>query len=220
MAPHPQRPWGGALDPVTGRRAYNALYSDGQAPQGRKMQKLCAQTTWRPADEAAAAGNMAAFILWLAACRGRVATGAGWVEAWAAADPAAFAEAISGFAGIEPGLGYAHNLARSGGRLVLRAAGGRWQAAAAVLAGDAMPDCIAAMLAAGGTAMLAGQAADHLLRLEVRADETVLWAGPVGDPWPLGALLAGATLVLCDPPPDDAEAVAAAEAARVIRRPV
>jgi hypothetical protein len=163
---------------------------------------------------------MTAFILWLGACRGVAADGPGWVESWAEAAPEAFSEAIRGFAGIASGAGYAQALAGSGGRIVLISAAGRLERPAAALDSENMPSCIAAMLAAGRSEMLARQAAEHLLRLDIRPDERVLWPGGQEDPWPLGALLAGATLVLCEPPPYDPQAVAAAEGARVIRPPV
>ena len=167
------------------------------------MQKL----SWYPSDEATATSTLAAFIEWRRADGGRELAGAAALWAWAAAEPAEFAAAIGRFAGLRPGLGYAGNLARAMGRrgeiVLIETGGARRIGASALLAGD-VPQCIAAMLAAGSWAALCAHAADHLLRLEIRPDQRVAWRGPLDDPWPLGALLAGATLILGRAPPADA----------------
>lgn len=183
------------------------------------MQEPVAERAWRPRDEAEATGNRAAFLLFLAACRGVALDGPAALAGWAAAEPAAFEAAIRAFAGIGEAAGYVAALAGGGGRLVLLEDGARREWAAADLAHAALPARLARLLAAGTPTMLAGQAADHLLRLDLRPDQAVLWAGGLEDPWPLGALLAGATLVLCDPAPREPEAVAAAQGAALLRRP-
>ncbi|OJY70364.1 MAG: hypothetical protein BGP12_21715 [Rhodospirillales bacterium 70-18] len=175
---------------------------------------------WHPSDEAMAASNIAAFIEWLRAGGRHSPAGPAGVAAWAQAEPAAFARAISDFAGLDPALGYAENLARAAtGRVVLLRPAGRREIAAAALSGPGLPARIAAMLKAGCSGMLPAQAADHLLWFDLRPDERLLWAGGLIDPWPLGALLAGATLILCDPAPADPQAAAAREGARLLRRP-
>jgi hypothetical protein len=188
---------------------------------------------WRPDDEAAATSTMTAFIEWRRATASHAPGGPAAIWAWAAAEPAEFAVAIGRFAGLDSGFGYAETLARAmtpHGRIVLLGAGGRRCIGAAALRRGELPGCIAVMLKAGdcdavtlkagNCDALARQAADHLLRLELRADQRLLWPGPLDDPWPLGALLAVGTLLLCETPPADPAGLAAAEGAVLLRRPV
>jgi hypothetical protein len=177
---------------------------------------------WRPADEAEAAGNMAAFIEWRRAVAGHRLDGPAAVRAWAAAEPAAFEAAVLRFAGVEPGIGHTEALARAiegGAALLMIGADPRRPIGAGDMRVGRVPPVVAAMLGAGGRAALAGQAADHLLRLDLRPDQRLLWPGPADGPWPLAALLAGATLLLCETPPADPGALAAAEGAALLRRP-
>ena len=220
----PSGPWGGALDPVTGRRAYTAPGTDGQAPvEAEPMQNSSSvkKPVWRPADEAAATSNMAAFIEWRRATAAHAPGGPAEIWAWAARAPEEFADALIRFAGLDSAQDYAGALAQAMGRrgaIVLLDPRQRIDAAA-LLAGE-VPACIAAMLKTADSAALAQQAADHLLRLELRPDQRVLWPGPPDQCWPLGALLAGGTLLLSDTPPTDPEGLAAAEGAVLLRRPV
>ena len=59
-----------------------------------------------------------------------------------------------------------------------------------------LPAPVDVMLAAMTTADLPALAASHLLDVETRPDTRLVWQGDPADPWPLGAWLAGATLVL------------------------
>lgn len=171
------------------------------------MQKQPAGGAWRPDGEREAAGNPAAFRLWLAACHGLDLPEPGGLARWAAGQPEAFGAALCAFAGIAPGLGLAAALARAPGRLLRCGPAGCHPLAPSGLAADAPPGALAALLA------------DHLLALDLRPDDVLLWPGPPGDPWPLGALFAGATLLLCDTPPPDPAGAAAAHGARLLRRP-
>lgn len=209
-----------------GRRAYTALNTDRQAPvEAEPMQKPSPvkKTPWRPADEAAASGTMAAFIEWRRATMAHAPGGPADIWAWAADAPAEFATAITRFARLDGDLGYAGTLARAMGRRgAIELLGTRTRQridAAGLRAGD-LPRCIAAMLKAGDSEALVRQAADHLLRLDVRPDQRLLWPGRLDESWPLGALLAGGTLLVCETPPADPEGLAAAEDAVVLRRPV
>lgn len=178
---------------------------------------------WRPSTEHEATSTLAAFIEWLRAAGLGPITGPAAVAAWAVAAPEAFADAVARFAGLRPGLGYAGNLARAmrwrGGIIVLGRTGRRHIGAAALRAG-AVPARISAMLAAGDWPALVAQAADHLLWLDLRPDQPLLWPGPLNDSWPLGTVLAGATLILCETPPPDPQATAAELGAVLLRRPV
>ncbi len=211
---------------MTGRRAYTAPDTDGQAPpEAEAMQKPAPEQNapWRPADEAQATSTMAAFIEWCRATATHAPGGPAAIWAWAAAAPAEFYEAIGRFAGLNADLGYAGGLARAMGRrgaIELIGAETRHRFDAAALLAGEVPECIGAMLKAGNCDALARQAADHLLRLELRPDQRALWPGPLADCWPLGALLAGGTLLLCETPPSDPEGLAVAEGAVLLRRPV
>lgn len=166
---------------------------------------------------------MAAFIEWRRAAAAHAPGGPAEIWAWAAAAPAEFAAAIIRFAGLDGEPAYAGALARAMGRreaLVLIGPGARQHIGGPALLTGEVPGCIAAMLRTADAAALARQAADHLLRLELRPDQRVLWPGLLDDCWPLGALLAGATLLLCETPPADPDRLAAAEGAVLLRRPV
>ena len=75
-------------------------------------------------------------------------------------------------------------------------------------------------LGAGGWRELVASAAWHLLDENVRPDDRVVWGGAIGDAWALGALICGATLILTDAAGEALAEIAAAEKAKILRRPL
>jgi hypothetical protein len=73
------------------------------------------------------------------------------------------------------------------------------------------------MLAAGRLADVADLAASHLLWADTRPDNRLLWTGDPADPWPYGAWIAGATLVLAKD--GDLAAIAVEEMAKLLTHP-
>ena len=64
---------------------------------------------------------------------------------------------------------------------------------------DGSPASIAAMLKSAGWDGLMDSLGQYLLVAELRPDDTLDWPGARDDPWPLGALLAGATVRVTAP---------------------
>jgi hypothetical protein len=174
---------------------------------------------WRPADEAGAVATISVFLEWLRAVRHIVLPGPEAVPAWAAAEPAAFAAALADFAGLAPARGWRGNLLRHAPKadaLVLGAATDeprRWTRAA-LCRGKNLPPPLAAVLEGGSWSALLRLAASHLLVAETRPDDRLLWLGDPADPWPYGAWLAGARLVL--PGDGDPAAIAALTGAMAV----
>jgi len=163
------------------------------------------------------AGNTALFLEWLRACRDQTLPGAAALAAWRREAPAAFAAALAEFAGLDPGLGWRANLLCFGGlreALVIRRDGTRrvWTRDDLRAARD-LPAPVASILARTDPEGLLALAASHLLDAETRPDDRLLWTGDAADPWPYGAWLVGATVILGSP------GDAAAEAARIVTAP-
>jgi hypothetical protein len=172
------------------------------------------QTTWRPASEAEAVSTPAVFLEWLRAVRGVALDGVAALAAWRREAPAAFDAAMSDFVGLPCDAGVCAALLRGLGprtALVLFEAGGDSQnlTRAELLASDTLPEPVEKMLAALTPADLPALAASHLLDADTRPDTRLLWAGDPADPWPLGAWLVGAALLLAvsGDPQDVADAV-------------
>ncbi|MCW3473631.1 hypothetical protein [Limobrevibacterium gyesilva] len=179
-------------------------------------------TAWHPFDETAAASTLATFIEWLRAS-GRLADAdPASVDTWRRADPAGFGAAIAAFAGLDPDRSPAANLLRfTGAReaLVLHHAGQRrvWSRDALHSGTPPLPACIADRLRALSWPALLDLAAGHLLDANTRPDDRLLWTGGAADPWPFGALIVGATVILAGDSPLDPRALAAAERAMLLR---
>lgn len=166
-------------------------------PSGEKI--------WRPAGEAEATGNIAAFIEWASATGSVPAQfrDPASLRQWLKQDPAASRQAVAAFAGLRPEAGFAGNLLRyRGNRIALRV----WSASGAyrswtrdALRGGGLPAGVAAVLSGGTWDDLTRLAASHLLVAGTRPDDTVQWLGAADAPWPLGAWLAGAGVVLGGP---------------------
>jgi hypothetical protein len=171
-----------------------------------------ADPAWRPRSEAEAVGAQAVFLEWLAAVHGIVLAGPAALAGWRRDAPAAFAAAISAFAGLDMQAPVRETLLRGhAGRpaLVLIGDDGKpdtWSRAEA-LGGKALPDVVANMLAALAPADLPALAASHLLDAGTAPDDCLVWAGDPAEPWPLGAWLVGASVMLGS---SDAAAVRAA----------
>jgi hypothetical protein len=67
---------------------------------------------------------------------------------------------------------------------------------AALLDADKLPEPTETMLATLAQADLPLLAASHLLDADTRPDTLLLWDGDPDEPWPLGAWLVGATVLL------------------------
>ncbi|MBU6497897.1 MAG: hypothetical protein KGJ41_12095 [Rhodospirillales bacterium] len=149
---------------------------------------------WHPPDEATAASNLMVFIEWLRASGLLPEADPAEVAAWRARAPDAFAAAIAGFAGLDTQGSVRDAVRRAGGTLVLHRGGRRrvWRA-------GAMPPDIAMSLELPGWDVVLELVADHLLRAETRPDHRLLWDADQTDPWPLAALLVGATVILAEP---------------------
>jgi hypothetical protein len=169
------------------------------------------------AGEVEVSSNLAAFLLWLEAT-GRGLKTAEAVRRWAGEDRAAFRRAVQDFAGLNPEQGIDGALTCLDGErvaLVIRTAASRevWTRHS-LRAGLPMP--LRQCLHGATWNDLLDWTADHLFAAETRPDDVLVWDGPVNDPWPLGALVVGAALVLS--PGEDAASAAAAEGARILRR--
>jgi hypothetical protein len=171
----------------------------------------------RDTDETAITSNLAAFLLWLEATGHRLRD-ADAARRWAGENRAAFRRAVQDFAGLKSGQGVEGALTRFDGKrvaLVVRSITSRevWTRQA-LRAG--LPAAVRRRLQEVTWSDLLDWSADHLFAVETRPDDVLVWDGPADDPWPLGALAIGATLVLCRD--ENVATAAAAEGARVIRR--
>ena len=66
---------------------------------------------------------------------------------------------------------------------------------------NALQERIAAMLKHADWPMLLASLTAYLIDAEIRPDDQVVWTDPSDNPWPLGALAAGASLLLMPWPP-------------------
>jgi hypothetical protein len=155
------------------------------------------------------------FIEWLRACRQLRLAGPAALGEWRVRDPAAVAEAVAGFLSLDPRQGWRGNLLRGQGhRAALVLAGGdarRVWSRGELLAGGDLPASLCAVLTCDDWSGLLALAASHLLDADTRPDDRLLWLGDPADPWPYGAWLVGAAVVL--PRGGNIAAIAAAEAA-------
>jgi hypothetical protein len=171
---------------------------------------------WHPPDEATAASTLAVLVEWLRATARLPDADPDTARAWAARDAAGFAA----FAGLHQAAGNAANRTRHAGpqeALVLRRDGNRqsWSRDALKEKQPPLPPDIAAALHSGTWHHLVASAAWHLLHAETRPDDRLLWDGDPADPWALGALTCGATLILADARPT----IAREEQAKTFRPP-
>jgi len=151
---------------------------------------------WRPASEADATTTCAALLEWLRAVRCIALAGADGLAAWRARAPADFAAAIADFVGLDGAADVRQTLLRGhDAREALILHGNSWQRAELRTA-PALPAEVATMLAALTQADLPALAASHLLDADTRPDTLLHWGGDPAEPWPLGAWLVGATVVL------------------------
>jgi hypothetical protein len=171
---------------------------------------------WHPPDEATAASTLAVLVEWLRATARLPNADPDTAREWAARNAAGFAA----FAGLDQAAGNAANRTRHAGpqeALVLRRDGLRrsWSRDALKENKPPFPQHIAAALNSGTWHDLVSSAAWHLLHEKTRPDDRLLWDGDPADPWALGALTCGATLILADALP----AIAREEQARILRPP-
>lgn len=158
---------------------------------------------WRPASEAEAAGAPAVLLEWLRTVHGMALAGPAALAAWRCAEPAAFAAAMSAFACLDATTSVRDALLRGHGdrtalKLVDTAGVCRVWSRAELLLADPLPPPITHMLAALTQADLPALVASHLLDAGTAPDDRLVWAGDPAEPWPLGAWLVGATVVLAD----------------------
>jgi len=168
------------------------------------------EVKWRPASEAEAVSAQAVFIAWLHTLHGIALDGPAGLAAWRRDAPAAFAAAISEFASLplpwREGTGGGGHLDVRGALLrgqgnrtallVLGATERRSYSRAELWHATTLPEPIETMLAALTLADLPALAASHLLDAGTCPDTRLFWAGEPTQPWPLGAWLVGATVVL------------------------
>jgi len=138
---------------------------------------------WRPATEAEATSNMAALIEYTRATSGLSLTPAE-ILGFQGENPARLRALVADFAGLNPDAPPSAALAPHAARLQNP---------------DGSSASIAAMLKTAGWDGLLDSLAHHLLVAELRPDDRLDWPGAIDDPWPLGALLAGATVRLTAP---------------------
>ena len=158
---------------------------------------------WRPADEASATATAAMFIEW-ARATGTAPNGMhdpASIGGWWARDRGGCTAAVAAFAGLTRSHGPRANLLRHRGEriaLIAECDSGcrRAWSRDALRRGDALPAVVAVALGGMTWDMLAALAASHLLVADIRPDDRVQWLGPPGDPWPLGAWIVGATVIL------------------------
>jgi hypothetical protein len=156
---------------------------------------------WRPADEAEAVGGMAVFVEWLRATGRMPAASPAAVQNLRSTDPPAFRAAVAAFAGLDAAGGVRAALLRHRGprpALVTEDSAGRTRTWSRddVQADRALPPCVATALAGVTWPELVDLAATHLLDAGTRPGDRVVWTGDPSDPWPYGAWIAGATVVL------------------------
>jgi hypothetical protein len=165
------------------------------------------EAPWRPASEAEAASARAAFLEWLQAVYGLALDGPAGLAAWRHERPEAFAAAMSAFAGLPEGADVRSALLRGHDEreaLVFDGgpAGRRSWSRSDLRRAPALPEALDTMLAALAPADLPALAASHLLDTGTCPDTRLVWRGDPADPWPLGAWLVCATLVLPGPDAD------------------
>ena len=138
---------------------------------------------WRPETEAEATSNMAAFIEYTRATSGVCLTPAE-ILGFQGENPARLRALVADFVGLDLDVAPGEALTPHAARLQNP---------------DGSPASIAAMLKTAGWDGLLDSLAHYLLLAELRPDDTLDWPGAVDDPWPLGALLAGASVRLTAP---------------------
>ena len=139
---------------------------------------------WRPATEAAATSTLAAFIEHTRATASLALTPAETLG-FQRKNPEQWRALLADFAGLNRAETLAAALAPHAARLQNP---------------DGSPASIAAMHKSAGWDGLLDSLGHYLLTVELRPDDTLDWPGARDDPWPLGALLAGATVRLTAPP--------------------
>jgi len=153
---------------------------------------------WRPASEAEAVSGTAVFLEWLAATRGVALAGPDALAGWRRRAPEAFAAAMAAFVGLHEHTRVREALLRGhGARVAL--VGERVWTRAELLSREPAPHRLDQAWAALTPADLPSLAARHLLELGTAPDDRVTWSGDPADPWPLGAWLVGAAVVVRPP---------------------
>jgi hypothetical protein len=158
---------------------------------------------WRPASEAEAAGARAVFIEWMRVVRGVALDGPAGLEEFRRAAAVEFAAAITAFVGLPASDAKCIRNTLLRGRnerpaLIAPADDGsrRVWSRADLLHAAVLPEPIPGMLAALTTENLSTLAASHLLDADTAPDDCLVWAGDPAEPWPLGAWLLGASVML------------------------
>ena len=126
---------------------------------------------WRPASAREATSNAAAFIEFARATGAADLTPAE-IQPFKAENPAEFRALLAALAGLDPTADLATQLAPYKSNAAMRAS---WDG-------------------------LLESFAHYLLVEELRPDDTLIWTGAPDDPYPLGALLIGAHILLPLPP--------------------
>jgi hypothetical protein len=137
------------------------------------------------------------FIEWCRATRAVALDGPAALAAWRREEPAAFADAIADFAGLTGHASKREALLRGNptrAALIVTDDGGRtvWSRGD-LLATAPWPAWLEAALM---NADLVALAAFHLLDAGTAPDDCVPWSGDPADPWPLGAWLVGASVLV------------------------
>ena len=156
---------------------------------------------WRPAAEAEAVATLSVFVEWLRATGPMAQATPARMRDWQAADPDAFLAHVAAFAGLDAARGVRCNLLRHDGTreaLVLHDATGaqRGWSRDDVRQGRDLPAPVGAALDGMAWRDLLRLAADHLLIAGTRPDDRLVWAGDPAAPWPYGAWIVGAVVVL------------------------
>lgn len=164
---------------------------------------------WRPASEAEAVGTPAVFIEWLRAVHGVALNGPAGLARWRRDEPARSAAAIAEFAGVDALADTAAGGSAAVRTALLQGCGARaalivvapdhtsrtWRRAELLRLGE-LPQPAQTMIARLAPADLPALAASHLLAADTKPDSRLFWSGAPDDPWPLGAWLVDATVIL------------------------
>jgi hypothetical protein len=172
------------------------------------------RTLWRPTDEASAGSTLAVLIEWLRATGRRDGATPEDVRNWRRTEGRQFLAALADFAGLDAAREVQANLLRFRGNRVALVASlpdGRrhtWTREA-LRSGQELPCRISTFLAHGSRQDLHALAECHLLASDTRPDDRIQWLGDAADPWPLGAWIVGAAVVLGGPAEPGARVFAA-----------
>ena len=140
------------------------------------------QVIWRPANEAEATSNLTAVIEFARARGGSETLSPACISRLRAENSAEFQNLLAAFCDLHPSRPLPPDRFTR-------------------VEGPGAAARIAAMLKHADWPTLLASLAAYLIDAEIRPDDQVVWTDPSDNPWPLGALAAGARLLLAPRPP-------------------